>query len=76
MKPEQPKTDKPRFVIFPELKTYYGEPRSRWSLQRLIKAGKFPAATTLSGHPGRGGGRIAWETAALDHYYDNLAKAE
>jgi predicted DNA-binding transcriptional regulator AlpA len=69
----KPASDKPRLITYPQLLTHYGEPRSRWTLHRLIKAGKFPAAKQLSDN------RIAWDSRALDAHYsalpDNLAKA-
>jgi predicted DNA-binding transcriptional regulator AlpA len=63
---ETAEPNKPRLVSFHDLRTRYGEKRSRTQLRRDIMAGLFPAPKQLSAQ------RIAWVTAELDYYYDNL----
>ena len=58
--------NKPRLLSYYDLRTRYGEKRSRTQLRRDVAAGLFPAPKQISAQ------RIAWVTAELDYYYDNL----
>jgi predicted DNA-binding transcriptional regulator AlpA len=57
-------TKPPRFVSYDELRTLYGETRSRTQLRRAVEAGKYPAPKQLSPQ------RIGWESSKLDAHYD------
>jgi prophage regulatory protein len=51
-----------RFLRFPQLKTEKGIPWSRMHIDRLEKAGKFPARVRL------GPNTVAWPETEIDAY--------
>lgn len=57
---------KPRFIPYSELRSRYGETRSRQQIRRDIENGLYPAPKQMSEQ------RIAFDTVLLDRHYDNL----
>lgn len=59
-------TPRPPLVPYIELRPRYGEMRSRNAIREAIRKGEYPAPKKASP------GRIGWESAALDNFYDAL----
>ena len=55
-----------RLLSFDDLQAR-GHPYTRQHTNRLIRQGKFPAPTQVSG------GRVAWVEEEVDAYYERLA---
>jgi predicted DNA-binding transcriptional regulator AlpA len=66
-KPTSDNSAEDPFMVWPQLKSDFGEPRSRWTIQRLIKKGLFPAPVQLSPN------RVAWRRSVLRNHYSSLS---
>lgn len=56
----------PRLVHFPELKSRYGDTRSRGAIRRAMKAGLFPQQRAI------GPSLVGWYEHELDAFYSDL----
>ena len=56
-----------KFIRYPQLRDEYGIDWTRVHLNRLIKAGKFPAPVQL------GGNSIAWVKTEIDEWTEQRA---